>query len=95
MPPKEKEKTEKYFMGESHEPILKMKDLPEFDSDSLNDDGIYELASEMKKFFEAVHELSIRVGKVVFANVGKKYLHRNMSNNWLNQHGIPMRRKKR
>lgn len=95
MPPKEKEETEKYFMGESHEPILKMKDLPEFDSDSLNDDGIYELDSGMKKFFEAVHELPIQVVKVVFANVGKKYVHRNMSNNWLKQHGLPMRRKKR
>ncbi|WP_270289541.1 hypothetical protein [Enterocloster citroniae] len=94
MPPKEKEKTEKYFMGEDHEAILKMKDIPEIDSDSLNDDAICGLASEMKKFFEAVHEMSIRVGKV-FANVGKKYVHRNMSNNWLKQHGLPMRRKKR
>lgn len=36
MLPKVKEKTVKYFMGEGHEPILEMKDIPEIDSDRLN-----------------------------------------------------------
>lgn len=63
-------------------------DEVEFSEKTLCCEKLNEVIRRLSKSLE----ISVNVIKI-FGDVSRKYLHRNMSNNWLKMHGIPMRRR--